>query len=243
MTAEVTPGWAGESGGEEARHAVAAGAHTFHTGLMWRPDAGIEPVPASFQAWGAGTFFHALALLTLRLDGTAVGFGSYHAPPFGRHERADQAARVLAAVTRPPQPMLLGGDMNTVSAARLPGPDGTPVWYDPDPYQSGWFGDLVYQCDWRYESDGSRVWWADRRPSDVLISGGLHDAAATVRAPWQATTGHHPADAFGQRAHRRIDQVYASDDMRDRLVGHEVIDTPLARQASDHLPVVVSFTA
>jgi hypothetical protein len=202
MTAEVTPAWWTADDAQDALHAIAPGAHTFHTGLMWRPDAGIEPDPESLQIWGAGTFFHSLIRLTLHLDGQPVDFASYHGPPFGRMMRADQAERLLGALTRPSAPLLLGGDMNTVGAARVTSPDGASRWYDPDPYQDvdEWFGDLVYQCDWLWRPDGTRQWWADRRPADILISGGLHDVAAALNAPWHPTTGHHERDDFGQGA-------------------------------------------
>lgn len=243
MTAEVTPAWWTEDDAQNPTYAIAPGAHTFHTGLMWKPDAGIEPDLRSLRTWGAGTFFHSLIRLTLRLDGIPVGFASYHAAPFGRQMRADQAERVLAAVTRPMGPVLLGGDMNAIGAAWVTGPGGQMGLYDPDPYADiEWFGDLVYQCDWRYEPDGRRVFWADRRPTDIFISGGLHDVAATLKAPFQPSTGHHRLDEFGQRGvSRRIDQVYATANLVPGLHDYEVVDTPLARQASDHLPVLVSF--
>lgn len=91
MTAAVTPAWWTEDDAQNPTYAIAPGAHTFHTGLMWRPGAGIEPDPRTLQTWGAGTFFHSLIRLTLRLDGKPVGFASYHAAPFGRQMRADQA--------------------------------------------------------------------------------------------------------------------------------------------------------
>lgn len=242
MTAEVSPAWWSEDDASEARYAIAPGAHTFHTGLMWRPAAGIEPDPRSRDTWGAGDFFHSLIRLTLRLDGTPIDFASYHAPPFGRQMRADQAERLLAAVTRPSRPLLLGGDMNTVGAARISRDDGTEDWYDPDPYQQAdWFDDLVFQCDWSWGPDGSRRWWADRRPADILTSGGLRDAAAVLGKPWQPTIGHHPSDSFGQRGiSRRFDYLHATAGVQ--LHDYEVVDTVLARQASDHLPVVVTFS-
>ncbi len=242
MTAELTPAWATEDDAGNATHAIAEGAHTFHTGLMWREGI-IEPDPGAMETWGPGTFFHSLIRLRLYLDGQPIDFGSYHAPPFGRQMRGDQAERVLAALTRPSAPMILGGDMNTVGAARIVDAQGNSTWYDPDPYTDveQWFGDLVFQCDWTWNSDGTRTWWADRRPADILISGGLHDVAAALSEPFWPTTGHHPADEFGQRGiHRRIDHIHTTSDIV--LHDYAVVDTPAARQASDHLPVVLTFT-
>ncbi|GEM_PF-733309 len=243
MSAAVTPAWYCEDDAQDATYAVGAGGHGFCVGLMWRDADWIEPVPDSFRAYGPQDFWHALVKLTLRIDGYPITFASYHASPFGRNLRADQAERLLAALTRPPGPVLMGGDVNTVGASRVVGPDGRLSFYDPDPYADvEWFGDLVYQCDWRFEDDGRRVHWADRRPSDVLVSGGLHDVAATLNAPWQATAGHHPVCEFGQRGvQRRIDAVFATDDVVPVLRGYEVVDTAMTRVASDHLPVVVTL--
>jgi hypothetical protein len=147
-------------------------------------------------------------------------------------------------MTRPAGPVLVGGDFNAVGAARVVDPEtGRSRFYDPDPYQVGWFPDLVYQCDWRDDdATGRRTYWADRRPCDIVISGGLHDVAATLNAPGAPTVGHHPADVFGQRGiSRRIDHIYATADLVPDLVGYRVVDTEMARQASDHLPVVVSL--
>jgi endonuclease/exonuclease/phosphatase family metal-dependent hydrolase len=76
----------------------------------------------------------------------------------------------------------------------------------------------------------------------VLWAGGLHDAAALVRADWQPTTGHHPDDVYAARGiQRRIDAVRVTADLAPAVRAHRVLDSPLARQASDHLPVTVEY--
>jgi endonuclease/exonuclease/phosphatase family metal-dependent hydrolase len=230
----------GGSGGDGSEAAVAFGGHGYHVGLMWRD--GIEPVPGSLRCYGGRDFWHGLALLTLDVGGPLIRHGSFHASPFCRRLRADQNERLVAAVTRPrgEPPVLVGADWNTESADRRP--DGT--LYEPaDPYAGAdWFADLIYQCQWDYDEQGRRRHRADREPGDVLWAGGLHDAAAVTGAAWQPTTGHHPDDVYGAHGmRRRIDAVRVTGALVPALRTHRVIDTPQARSASDHLPVLVEY--
>jgi hypothetical protein len=105
-----------------------------------------------------------------------------------------------------------------------------------------WFEDLVHQCEWDYDEQGRRRHRVDRTAGDVLWAGGLHDAAAVLRAPWQPTAGHHRDDAYGARGvRRRIDGVRVTAEMVPALRAHRVTDTGLTRRASDHLPVTVEY--
>ena len=227
------------------RTALATGAHGFHAGLVWRD--GIGAVPGSFRGYGKGDFWHSLACVTLDLGGTLVRHAAHHATPFGRRLRADQNERLVAALTNPPGglPAIVGADWNTECADRvLDEESGEWVMYEPrDPYAgTGWFDELIYQCEWDYDERGQRSHRAYRRPGDVLWSGGLHDAAAALRAPWQPTAGHHPGDSYGRRGiSRRIDAIRVTKDVRGALRAHAVEDTDLTRQASDHLPVTVEY--
>jgi endonuclease/exonuclease/phosphatase family metal-dependent hydrolase len=194
---------------------------------------------------------------------TPVVHASYHAPPFGRHRRADEAERVLAIMTRPDTrpPGLIAGDWNSVSADRVFLPErevyswlGTlddvePArWalYDHDPYnaftngkRATWHGDLVYQTTWAYDGNGERSWAADREPGEVLYAGGLRDVAAALGVPWEPTTGHWPEnDPYPPR---RIDATRVTSEVTPALTGCEVLSTDLARAASDHLPFVTIY--
>jgi endonuclease/exonuclease/phosphatase family metal-dependent hydrolase len=226
----------GPDGDSEA--AIAFGGHGYHVGLMWRE--GIEPVPGSLRCFGGRDFWHGLALLTLDVGGPRIRHGAFHASPFCRRLRADQNERLVAAVTRPrgEPPVLVGADWNTEPADRRA--DGA---LPADPYAGvEWFADLVYQCQWDYDEQGRRRHWADREPGDVLWAGGLHDAAVVTGAPWQPTTGHHPDDVYGAHGvRRRIDAVRVTGALVPALRTHRVIDTPQARSASDHLPVLVEY--
>jgi hypothetical protein len=235
------PSSSSSSSGSEA--AVAFGGHGYHVGLMWRE--GIEPVPGSLRCYGGRDFWHGLALVTLDVGGTRIRHGSFHATPFSPGLRADQNERLVAAVTRPvgEPPVLVGADWNSECADRIP--DG-PAWklYEPaDPFADvEWFADLIYQCQWDYDEKGRRRHRADRRPGDVLWAGGLHDVAAVTGADWQSTTGHHPADSYGQHGiRRRIDAVRVTGPLVPAMRAHRVHDTEQTRAASDHLPVTVEY--
>jgi endonuclease/exonuclease/phosphatase family metal-dependent hydrolase len=217
--------------------AVAVGTHRFHTGLLWAD--GIEST-GRLGAYGAGNFWHSLARVDLDVGGQVVRHASFHATPFGRHMRADHSERVLSATLRqaPKGPNLIGGDWNSLSSDRIN--DGKD-FYDPDPWtDQPWHPDFVFQCGWTYDATGQRIHQADRMPADVLYAGGFRDVAAELGAPWENTCGHWDggADPLGAR---RLDRILGSADVLAALTGYEVIRTPLAEQASDHLPVVVSY--
>lgn len=232
------------SGDSEPVPALGLGTRGYHVGLLWRD--GISPLPGSFASRHRD-LWHALAWVTLDVGGCHVRHASYHATPFGRKIRADQSEIVVASLTRthPPLPTLAGADWNGESADRVRD-ERTGQWrlYEPgDPYhQVDWFEDMVHQCEWDYDECGRRRHRVDRTAGEVLWAGGLHDAAAALRAPWQATAGHHPDDAYGVRGvRRRIDGIRVTPEVLPALRAHQVTDTDLTRRASDHLPVTVEY--
>lgn len=238
----------GPAAGQEAgarRPALAMGQRGFHCGLMWRGE--IEPAAGSLRALGRGHLWHSLAVVTLDVGGQRVRHAAFHATPFGRLLRADQNERLVAMLTGPRAslPLLVGADWNTESADRvLDEESGRWVLYEPgDPYAGvAWIPDMIYQCEWEYDERGQRRHWADRRPGDVLWAGGLHDAAAVLRAPWQPTVGHHPHDRYGVAGiSRRIDAIRVTGNVLGALRACHVTDTDLTRRASDHLPVTVEY--
>jgi endonuclease/exonuclease/phosphatase family metal-dependent hydrolase len=225
--------------------ALAMGSRGFHCGLLWRGE--IEPVTGSFRSLGRGHFWHSLAAVTLDVGGHQVRHAAFHATPFGRLLRADQNERLVAMLTAPAGglPLLIGADWNTESGDRIWDEEsGRWLLYERrDPYDGiAWMEDMIYQCEWEYDEDGRRRHWADRRPGDVLWSGGLHDAAAVLRAPWQATAGHYPGDRYGMAGiSRRIDAIRVTPHLLGALRAYHVTDNELTRSASDHLPVTVEY--
>jgi len=224
--------------------ALGLGARGYHLGLLWRE--GIEPVPGSYRTRNAD-LWHALAWVTLDVGGFAARHAVFHASPFSRKTRTLQNEILVATVTgaEPRLPTLIGADWNAESADRV-ADERTGAWrlYEPgDPYAGvDWFEDLVHQCEWDYDERGRRRHRVDRAAGEVLWAGGLHDAAAVLRAPWQPTVGHHPGDRYGARGiRRRIDGVRVTAEVVPALRSHWVTDNDLTRRVSDHLPVTVEY--
>lgn len=243
--------------------ALAAGNHRFHVGLLWKK--GITPV-GGFGAYSGSNTWHSLVKVHLDVGGHIVQHASYHAPPFGRYRRADEAERVLSIMTRPDRPGkkgdrppgLIAGDWNGISADRIRRPgavagDGSVldewVLYDKEPYHGKIeHGDLVYQTRWTFDATGVAQQYADREPGEVLYLGGLRDVAAALNAPWETTVGHWPDDdPYGER---RIDIVRATEDVVPALRSYAVLSKPTSdtgpgaadpKEASDHLPILVEY--
>jgi endonuclease/exonuclease/phosphatase family metal-dependent hydrolase len=229
------------AGRGEARVALAAGSRGYHCGLLWRPSLAV--VPGSFRESGPGVLWHSAGWATFRLGGTVVRHASFHATPFGRELRTEQNARLLTMLMTGPDgglPLLIGADWNGESADLVPDAgSGAPRLYEPgDPFAGAvWRDDMIHQCE--VSGAGHRV---DRAAGQVLLDGGLTDAAAALRAPWQPTCGHYPGDGYGsQGIIRRIDAIRVTRQVVPALRSHRVADTGLTRRASDHLPVTVEY--
>jgi hypothetical protein len=118
------------------------------------------------------------------------------------------------------------------------------VWYEPaDPFAAAeWSSGMIFHCQWDYDECGRRRHRADLEAGDVLWSGGLYDAAAALRAPWQPTFGHDPGDpGAAGRMWCRIDGIRVTGQVVGALRAHHVEDTDLTRRASDHLPVTAEY--
>ena len=224
--------------------ALATGSRGYHCALLWRPD--LEAVPGSFGESGAGRLWHCAGWVTLRLGGRLVRHASFHATPFGRPRRARQNELLVSMLTGGADgrlPLLIGADWNGESADLVPDPrTGQAVLYEPgDPFAAvGWEDDMAHQCG-RDDGTAGRH-WVDRSAGEVLVRGGLTDAAAALRAPWQATCGHYPGDGYGSRGvRRRIDAIRVTRQVVPALLSHSVTDTEATRRASDHLPVSVEY--
>jgi len=83
---------------------------------------------------------------------------------------------------------------------------------------------VIFAADFN-ENSGGAAW--------RTLADGLVDAAVAAGRP-----GGRTYPASGPR--ERIDAVFT--DPRIRVVRYEVVDSPVARRASDHLPVVVDLT-
>jgi endonuclease/exonuclease/phosphatase family metal-dependent hydrolase len=227
----------------EPEVALATGSRGYHCGLLWRPE--IPVLPGSFRESGPGTLWHCAGWATFRPGGQLVRHASFHATPFGRELRAEQNTRLLTLLLSGPDgglPLLVGADWNGESADLRPAESsGAPELYEPgDPFAAAsWRADMIHQC--QPETGGARH-RVDRSAGQVLLDGGLTDAAAALAAPWQPTCGHYPGDGYGsQGIRRRIDAIRVTGQVLPALRSHHVTDTALARRASDHLPVTVEY--
>jgi hypothetical protein len=216
-----------------------------HTGLLWRPDRGVQVIGDSFGTSHLGYPGGApLVKVTFEFpDGTRVQHASHHGHPFCADKRRDQAAHLIGTMTRPwDGPAVVGMDSNGTSAER--NRDGS--YYDPDPYAGqDWYPDLIFQTKSQYDASGLRVRWvADRDDGQMYLAGGLRDVAAVLGAPWAPTVGHWPTDPH---PYRRIDLSLTTEHFRDALGFYAVasqlpgIDVQLLTKASDHFPAIGSY--
>ncbi|QIZ37030.1 hypothetical protein [Saccharopolyspora sp. ASAGF58] len=110
-------------------HQIAPQDLYYWVGLLWAED--IQVKPGSERDY-RGEMWHNLVTSVIVVDGVTMRVGSYHAPPFGRYCRSDEAERVVSAFTRPrpPMPGIYGSDSNGLSGDRVQRPDGIWVLYD-----------------------------------------------------------------------------------------------------------------
>jgi hypothetical protein len=121
----------------------------------------------------------------------------------------------------PTEATILCADLNT------PGED---LAYDPEPDPSLLRPDqIVSRVEWNDDPDAPPV--IDRRPTRLLHSAGLVDAARYLGVPWQATTG--PPGEAG----RRIDAFRVSQRALPALVDYRVCNGTLTSTLSDHYPI------
>jgi endonuclease/exonuclease/phosphatase family metal-dependent hydrolase len=224
---------------------LAIGIRGYNSGLLWQP--GIEVVSGSFRQTDPEKLWHSAGWATFRYGDRLVRHGTFHATPFDREVRTRENSLLLSLLAEGPDaelPLLIGADWNAESADLvLDEATGKRALYEPgDPFAGvPWQEDMIHQCFFTEEADGARH-WVDRSAGQVLLDGGLHDAAAVLRAPWQATTGHDRGDGYGSAGiMRRIDAIRVTEDVVPALRAYRVIDNERARKASDHLPVSVEF--
>lgn len=220
----------------DGQTSVAIGNLPFHTALLWAP--GIEAT--GWRECSGTQLFHSLGRADLTIDSQLIRYASFHATPFGRYRRADEAERVVSLMNRPDDrpPGLIGADFNCVHADLQPGGEW---YYDHNPLSHidvDWHPDFIHQCEW-WRHDGALRFRATRETGEVLVAGGLVDAAAHLEAEWQRTCGHWPTgDPYPDR---RIDAIKATADLLPALRAYHVEDTAETTSISDHLPVVVDY--
>lgn len=242
MAANLAPPSIGEPEVPHPALAAAGGQPdaVFHVALMWNPRT-VTAHRRSVRDYGS-EMWHALLRLDLEVDGRMLRCGSYHAPPFGRHRRVDEAERVVSTLLRPPGTLgIVGADWNALPADRIQNAEGTwRYWHDDTLAQQEWNAPLVYQCHWDVdEHTGTPTnWRADRRAGEVLWATGLRDTAALLGRQRHDTVGHDPDADMGART---IDGHRVTPALAPAVIDHQVVDTARTRAASDHLPVITTL--
>ncbi|MEV6922931.1 endonuclease/exonuclease/phosphatase family protein [Dactylosporangium sp. NPDC051485] len=189
-----------------------------HLAILWRPGYSL----LSQRAYDL-LLWHGLGVV--RLDvGAAVplAVAVTHLGPWDPDKQLRDAYTLTGQLSLS-DATLLAADWNSFGAD--PG-------YDPDPDWSS-LPEAWIERHVRWHDDPAAPRVADRRPAQLLHRSGFADAAPTLRAPWQATGGHRGGWA------RREDVFWATRPAA--LRSYQVIDTPAARDLSDHLPILVEL--
>jgi endonuclease/exonuclease/phosphatase family metal-dependent hydrolase len=177
----------------------------------------------------------------VRLEGAPVdlSFGSFHLCSFDPATRAREAKR-LALLGGPGKAAIIGGDANSYAhrpSERVPLPDWSEI------------PDRAHFEARTIERNGIRV--SDTVPDEILSGdSGEHP-------PVFVELGHYAATALGlkealdptaslwrtdQGPRQRIDRLYATPQIAQALTGLEVVVTDEVTEASDHAPVVATFS-
>lgn len=235
LTAEITP-----TAGYPHGMAMAADGHphrAWYTAALWNPDS-VGYVPGSYRPLGVPDFWHGLTTAAFDVGAAEhLTLVVYQGDPFRPDWRAQEGLRIKGLLRRTGgvKPALVVGDFNALSAAQVPGPDGTLRYYDDEVYAEQDHDDLEYQVQ-AGTIGGAQL--ADRRQTELLLRRGyMVDAAAHLGVPWHATVGHWKdgqgdPDPFGER---RIDLILATRPVAPALVAYGVQDSKATLAGADHL--------
>ncbi|MFE7036882.1 endonuclease/exonuclease/phosphatase family protein [Streptomyces sp. NPDC057621] len=168
-----------------------------------------------------GNFHHTVSRAILQVEGveTPLHVLHTHLDPFSPRDRVAEAGWLTPYGDR--DDTLLVGDLNT-EAPR-----------DPEPTSWDWLPPTQYASHRIQHPDGS-YGDLDKAAMSALLTAGFIDPAADLELPFARTAGHwHPGD----RDHRS-DYILTTNHLSWQMQSYTVIDTPRARDAADHLPVV-----
>ncbi|MDH6222215.1 endonuclease/exonuclease/phosphatase family protein [Streptomyces pseudovenezuelae] len=196
--------------------------------------------PAQYFEHRTG-MWHSVCNPVVRLKGTArtLSLASVHLCPFDPAMRASEARR-LATLGRPGVAAIVGGDMNSYSHRLGSGP-ALPDWSQ--------ITDRAHFEARTIERNGKRI--SDTLPDEILS--GEHGG----RPPVFVELGHYAATELGlqgaleptaslwrtdQGPRQRIDRFYATPQVARALTGLEVVVTEEVIEASDHPPVLATFS-
>lgn len=189
-----------------------------HLAVLWRPEYDV----LSQRAYDL-LMWHGLGVVRLDVGAEVpLTVAVSHLGPWHPDKQLADATTLTGQLPLS-DAMILGADWNSFGAD--PDYDREPDW---SALPSEW---IERHVRWNDDPNAPRL--ADRRPAQMMRRSGFHDAAPTVGVPWQATGGHRGGWS------RREDVFWTSRPAA--LRNYQVIDTPIARTLSDHLPIVVDL--
>ncbi|WP_411145875.1 endonuclease/exonuclease/phosphatase family protein [Streptomyces sp. x-80] len=196
---------------------------TNHTALLYRP--GAVTVLGYTPGANVGSFHHGLAVAHVVIDGTEMTLLTTHLSYVDGDARLREA-RCLTDYAGPfpglPGNSILLADLNT---GRLD---------DPVPH---WDTDVPANMHARYREvrDDGQFGGPDNRAMTVLLQAGWKDPQDQLGTPRTATVGYKYAN---EPTPLHLDHILTAG---STIRPHSYLthDTPLARAASDHLPVVL----
>lgn len=191
-------------------------------GVMWRPGR-IVAVAGTRRIYDRTRLHGGMAMVRLRIeDQVDITVASSHwAPRYPRH-RADDAVYQAVEIARLGGHAVLGGDYNEVFPS------------DPDPYET-----VPWDPQYLGKAQPTEHGYGRARHDGMheLRNGGLHDPADRISADWFATTGHWGENTLA----KRIDGPWVTEAVAAAAVSIRALATPVAEQASDHLPVLLDI--
>lgn len=172
-----------------------------------------------------GNFHHGMSRADLQVQGVDWDLRvlNTHLDPFDPDDRAREAKWLTEFGFR--NDTILAGDLNS----EAPG--------DPEPASWDWLPPHLHSRHRAQNADGS-YGGVDKRAMQALLTAGFIDPIDHLRLPFARTAGYWD-DA--ERRDHRSDYVLPSGHLPWRLLSYAVEDTPHARRAGDHLPVIATF--
>lgn len=197
--------------------------------------------PVEFHQYTAG-MWHPVCNPVVRIKGAPgkLSLASFHLSFFCPDQRASEARR-LTTLGGPGKAAIIGGDCNSYPHRSDDEKAPLPVWSKID--------DRAHFEHRTFERNGERV--SDTRPDEILagerdrrppVFKELGHYAATVLDQPEALAPTSSLWREDQGPMRRIDRIYATPQVAQALTRLEVIVNDDVREASDHCPVIATFS-